>query len=197
MRRVLIVIFTIALLLAGCGAGNKEPDPHPDWDPDWVRVHPHLGVETPDGFALRENSDALRSEGLYYASWYAGEERQVTDSEGKESTVYDAQLHVLVKVSETAEQAGADLEDWITIERGAYEAGDEQGLDAAGQTYRLLLLDSPNGDRPYPHGAAAFALCGTAAISVELLCAGDWPGEAEAVLRQFLEGFHYGFPAEN
>ena len=197
MKRILMTVLVIlALLLAGCSSAGKEPDPHPDWNPDWARVHPHLGVEDPEGFTLSETYDGLRSNGMCFAAWTAGEEKPYTDAQGKESKVYDAQIYVLVKICESDAEAQADLESWIGTEGSAYEARPEEALSAAGQTYRLLILDGPKDNKPYHHGAAAFTTCGTAAVSVELLCSEHWPGNAEETLSRFLEGFHYGFPEE-
>ena len=194
MKRMWMLLLVIALLLAGCAGAEAPEDPHPDWPSDWFRVCPELGVETPEGFAFNESNDVMAMSGLYYATWAAGEGRDITNPQGREATVYDAQLYVLVKENETAAQSEADVADWLDREAGAYETGEVREPEAAGQSWRLLPLTAPKSDNPYHHGAAAFAVWGSRAVSVELLCAEDWQGDAEAVLETFLKGFHYGNP---
>lgn len=191
--RLTVLCLAVLLLCTGCSSLPEAQDPHPEWDPAWCRVAGNLAVETPEGFVLSEQSDAMAGMGIYYASWTAGEGRSVTNAEGQSATAWEAQIFVLVKGHETAEAAETDIADWLEREAAVYEAGPESSWSTAGGvTFRLLPLHRAGESNPYQRGAAAFALHGTDAVSVELLCTGEWQGEAEEALRQFLTGFHFG-----
>lgn len=191
-----VLVLALALLLTGCGSAAAPEDRHPDWPERWFRVHPDLGVEAPEGFVFNESNDVMAMSGLYYATWIAGDGREITNPQGRAATVYDAQLYVLVKENETAAEAEADVADWLDREAGSYETGALQTLDAAGQTWQVLPLTAPRADNPYHHGAAAFAVWGSRAVSVELLCTEPWQGEAQAELEACLRGFHFADPAQ-
>lgn len=194
MKRVWIMILLAALLLCGCGGAEPAADPHPDWPEAWFRVHPELGVEKPEGFDFNESNDVMSMSGLYYATWTAGAGREITNPQGREAVVYDAQFYVLVKECRDAAEAEADVADWLDREQGSYESSELRSLTAAGQEWRLLPLTAPKSENPYHHGAAAFAVRGGNAISAELLCAEGWQGDPMAALEAFLSGFHYGTP---
>ena len=190
MKRLWSFVLALALLLAGCAGAEAPEDPHPDWPERWFQDA--LGVEAPAGFTLHESNDVMAMSGLYYATWTAGAGRDITNPQGREAVVFDAQFYVLVKESDSAAEAEADVADWLDREAGSYSTGEPRDLEAAGQRWRLLPLTAPNSENPYHHGAAAFALWGSRAVSVELLCTEDWQGSAEAALEAFLNGFHYG-----
>ena len=191
MKRILLLCLLLALLCTGCSKPGAA-DRHPDWDTAWFRVSEDLGVETPAGFALNESNDVMSIAGLYYATWTTGEGRDIVNAQGREATVYDAQIYVLVKLHDSVKAAEADLADWMSREADAYETGEETAMTAAGQIFRILPLLKAGADNPYAHGIAAFAIHGTDAITVELLCADGWQGDPEATLEAFLNGFHYG-----
>ena len=191
MKRYIIILLLPALLLAGCGQ-QRAADPHPDWDPAWFRVSPDVGVEAPAGFSFNESNDVMSMAGLYYATWTAGEGREITNSQGRDALVYDAQLYVLVKLHDSEADAEADVADWMDLEAQNYQTGDETALTAAGQTFRVLPLLQGSEGNPYAHGLAAFALRGTTTVTVELLCTDNWNGDPETTMTAFLNGFHYG-----
>ena len=193
MKRTWTLLLILCLLLAGCGSAQSAENRHPDWPGSWFQVHPDLGVEAPEGFAFNESNDVMSMAGLYYATWTAGEGRDITNPQGREAVVYDAQLYVLVKECENDKNAEADVADWLDREQGSYESSDVRTLTAVGQEWQVLILNAPKQENPYHHGAAAFAIRGGNAISVELLCTEKWEGDPEAALVAFLNGFHYGF----
>lgn len=181
----------LLLLLTGC-ASRDEENQHPDWSDDWLRVHRDLAIEHPADFRLDEISSAMTGNGMFYATWVAGDGRTITNTQGNEATAYDAQIYLLTKGNASAEEAESELSAWIEREKTFYEAEETRTLTAAGQTFRVLKLRKALSDNPYSHGIAAFAVHGTDTISVELLCTDGWTGDAEVVLQSFLGGFHYG-----
>ncbi len=176
------------LLLVGCG---EKPDPHPDWDPTWVRAAMAIGVETPEGFVVAEQNDTLSLSGIWYYTWASGEGKAYTNEEEEEATVYDAQIYLLVRECRSEAEAAAEVEGWMAREAESYQTGDTKELTANGQAFQVLPLLSGRENNPYTHGAAAFATRDGMAVSAELLCADSFEGEAEEVLEKFLGGFHY------
>ena len=192
MKRIIPVAVLAALLLAGC-AGPSGPAGRPvGWGEDWALVGDLLGVEPMEGFVPGENKDALGAAGLYYATWTAGEGEPITNDEGGEAAVYDAQLYVPIQQYKETEKAETALEDWQERERDNYEAGEAVTETHAGQAFTVLPLLEGNEGNPYTHGAAAFALHeGGWALCVELLCRDGFAGDPQALLGAFLDGFHY------
>ena len=178
----------VALLL-GC-TKTPQTDPHPEWDAAWLRFGDVLAAETVDGFVLNETNDVMSIAGLWYGTWTAGEGEQIVNAQGRDATVYDAQIYLLLKEGRTESGSQADVEDWIAREKGAYETTETE-LTVNGKTYRVLHLKSSDPDNPYHHGEAAFLLIGANAITVEVLAKEQFEGDTEAILTAFLNRLHY------
>ena len=189
MKKIGILFLIIILLMIGCA---KEPaaDAHPEWDAYPIRFGDVLAAETIEGFALNETSDVMSIAGLWYATWTAGEGEQIENAQGKEATVYDAQIYLLLKEGQTEKGAQNDVLDWIKREQGAYETT-ETTLTVNGNEYRVLHLVRGGADNPYHHGEAAFLLIGANVVTVEVLAKEGFSGDTEAILRQFLEHLHF------
>ena len=189
-RAICVFLLLFALLLTGCG---QREDGHPEWPEDWTRFEDLLAIEAPEGFRPGEYNDALAANAIWYAVWNCGTQpRTITNAEGEEAAVYDAQIFLVLKGFGSEEEASAGLDDWIAREAQSYEVGQLRELSAAGQSYSVRTLLSANAENPYSHGASAFAVRGKLALSAELLCAEGFQGDADAILAQFLNGFHYG-----
>lgn len=188
MKRFLTALLA-ALVLAGCA--GPAPGLPPGWEEDWVRIAEYIGVEPLEGFTLSESNDALSISGLYYAAWTSGEGRDFVNAEGGEATVYDAQIYVLLEECRSAEAAEEATAAWTARERASYQAGESSTEFFGGQEFEVLPLAAGREGNPYTHGAAAFAVRGAWAISVELVCADGFPEEPRPILEQFLAGFHY------
>jgi len=187
MRKHLGILLALLLLL---GCAPPEPIEHPDWADDWFRMGDVVAAETPDGFALNESNDVLSIAGLYYATWTAGEGEPITNAQGSDALLYDAQIYLLVKECDSVEEANANVSDWMRRETGSY-AAEHTALTIGGREWNVLILQEALSENPYAGGAAAFIAVGTNAISVELLCRPDWDGDTEAVLTTFLSGLHF------
>lgn len=195
MRRIGIVLLALSLLLTGCAGTSGGRDP--GWEEDWTAMGNHLAIETPEGFVLNESNDVLSISGLYYATWTSGEGQNFVNSDGKDATVYDGQIYVLLKECADGDAAAKDISDWIEREKQSYEAGDQESLTVGSQEFQILPLISGKGSNPYPFGIAAFAVRGQNAISVELVCSQRFTGEPREVLERFLTGFHYADKQED
>lgn len=187
MKKLLILALLTALLLSGCSGEKFDPG----FDKSWTNVGNLIGVEPVEGFAVNENMDALGPTGLYYATWTSGAGETITNDEGKEATVYDAQIYLLIEQCKDAETAESDLGKWIALEKQSYETGEMYEQTFASQSFRILPLLSSEEDNPYAHGITAFGLRGNSAISVELLCTDAFAGDPKEILAQFLSGLHY------
>ncbi|MBR4659345.1 MAG: hypothetical protein IKP26_08840 [Clostridia bacterium] len=190
MKRAFTFILLLSVLLTGC-ARPPEEDAHPEWDGAWLRMGDVLAAEQPEGFEFNESNDVLSISGLYYATWTAGEGREITNPQGREARVYDAQIYLLLKEGKTEGGSKADIADWIKREKASYETEEERTVTVNGQEFTLLSMTAPRNENPYHHGISVFALRGTNAITVELLCAEGCEVDAEAVMLRFLEGLHY------
>lgn len=187
MKRQIWIWLLAALLLTGCAV--PEVKEHPDWEADWFVFGNQLAAETPGGFALNESNDIMSIAGLYYATWTQGAGEPITNAQGRDAVVYDAQIYMLLKECETAQNAEKEIADWMKREADAYETSGFS-LTAAGSDYDALELIRAKNENPYQHGAAAFGVIGTNAVSVELLCREGWNGDVMKTLSGFLNGLH-------
>jgi len=185
-------LFALAAVLSLSGCAGPDGDPHPDWDESWVRIAEYVGVEPLEGFTLNETNDALFMSGLYYATWTSGGGREFVNSDGADATVYDAQIYVLLEECRGPEAAQEAVGAWTAREKQSYQAGEPYTKAFGTQSFEILPLVSGSEGNPYPRGTAAFAVRGEWALSVELVCSDLFEGDSQAVLEQFLAGFHYG-----
>ena len=189
-KGICVYLVVLALLLAGCG---QQADRHPEWDENWTRFGDLIAIEAPEDFEPGEYNDALSVNGIWYAVWNSGSDpKMITNVEGEEAAVYDAQIYLVLKECGSESEAKANVADWIDREAQSYETGDSREIEAAGQLFSCRSLLSACADNPYAFGASAFAVRGNLAISAELLCAEGFEGDPTAVLEQFLSGIHYG-----
>lgn len=193
MKRVFIFILA-ALLLTGCAAQREAV--RPDWwQGDWFTVSDILAVVPWDVFRLDESNDVLSPNGLYYATWVSGEGRQIVSDTGRDATAYDVQVYLLVKECKDEAEVACNIDDWIGRESASYTIGKTVyrtlSDEHATQEYSILPLLESGEQNPYKTGAAAFAVRGNTAISVELLGNYDDNQQAIDALMQFLACIHY------
>ena len=189
MKRIGILLLAAVLILTGCAEAPAQRNP--DWDESWVTVGDLLAIEPLEGFTLNESNDVLSISGLYYTTLTCGEGQSFVRDDGKEATVYDAQIYILLKACADAEEAAQEIDGWITREQQAYTSGDLESLTVGAQAYQILPLINGQASNPYPSGTAAFAVQGQNAISVELVCSERFSGDTHALMEQLLSGFHY------
>lgn len=189
MKRIGMILLAAALMLTGCAGTASQRDP--SWAESWTPIGNHLAIEPPEGFSLNESNDVLSISGLYYATWTCGEGQSCVNSDGKDATVYDGQIYVLLEECTDGETAAQEVADWIAREKQSYETGAQESLTIGSQEFQILPLIQGKAANPYPFGIAAFAVRGQNAISVELVCSDRFTGNAREALERFLAGFHY------
>lgn len=189
MKRIWVFALLAALVLTGCSSADEELPP--GWDESWVQVAGYVGVEPLEGFTLNESNDVLSISGLYYAAWTSGDGQDFVNTEGDDAIVYDAQIYVLLEECRSAEAAEEAVKAWIDHEGHSYEAGEAYTKSLGAQDFTVLPLISGHEGNPYTHGTAAFAARDEWAVSVELVCSDGFAGDSQAILEQFLAGFHF------
>lgn len=178
--------------LTGCTHYPDQAADGMEWDKNWIILGSALGVEEPgDDLTLLDNNSILAGDDLYYASWVIGEPAPYTNADGKEIDLYDAQLYLLLCGCADSAYAQQTLEDWIEQEQETYTVTETRTETCNGQEYTVLIYECGSEANPYSRGASAFATCGNYAVSAELACQENYPGQAVEVLLRFLEGCHY------
>jgi hypothetical protein len=185
--RIIAFFLILPLLLWGCGDESLSAG----WNESWTVISPFLAAEPMEGFTFGESDDILGISGVYYATWTNGDARKFTNAEGEATTIFNSQIYVVAQECPTEADAKQTLAAWIAREKQNYEILKEITLTLNGKDYTLLTLDSGKEGNPYGFGCAAFAISGTNAICVELVCADTFTGEPQIVLELFLQGLHY------
>lgn len=185
MRRIVIILLLAALLLTGC---SPAADPHPEWD-NLARADNLLAAETPEGFTLNESKGALSLQNVYYFSWSKGDGTKITNAQGENAVVYDCQIYLLAAAYPEKAEAQANADKWLAMEAENYSAEDASFIDAACGSFRCMTL-VPQAGSPFTAGAAAFAVHGNIAISVEIFSANEFDEDLTGILEGFLQGIH-------
>lgn len=188
MKRVWIWALLAALLLTGCAPAENR---HPEWEEGWHPMGDAFAVEPMEDFVLQESNDMLSPAGIYYATWACGEARDHVNEEGEDAKIFDAQIYVLLKECDDGDAAARDVASWISLEKESYQTGEKESQTVNGQKFDILPLISGKENNPYGYGVAAFAVRGSRAISVELVCSERFTGDPRTVLADCLNGFHY------
>lgn len=192
---------TAAFLLAGFFffglAGCTAPPPPAqaadgaDWSSDWVTVGGMIGVDTPNGLDPRENNEALAANGMYYATWSAGEAEDYTNADGDDAQLYDAQVYLLLAGCTELEKAEESAAEWLELAQENYVVEQTETLTCNGQTFTVITYTFDSDTNPYIRGASAFGTYSNYAVSVELSCRDSFDSDPLEALTGFLESCHY------
>ena len=192
------VIVGVALLVPSF---SRYPDRAGDgaaWDRNWEMLGTVLGVEEPgNGFTLLNNDTALAGDDTYYASWVAGEAADYTNAEGKAVDLYPAQIYLLLYGCADEDTAGEAFAEWMAREEGTYAVRERRNETHNAQEYEMLIYDVDSDANPYSRGVSAFGRYGRYVVIAELTCTGDFEGDEQALLADFLDGCHYGAESDN
>lgn len=194
MKKKLVIVLCLVLMLTlgGClGDGSAEnPDTAADgtpWSEDWTSLGGILGLEQPGGgFALLDTNGDLANMEMYYATWVIGEPIPVDD----ESSVYDAQLYMLVEDCGSATVAADTMALWKEQFGDEILVTETRTVTAAGQEFELVFYDCPEGEH-FESGITAIGVWGRYGILVDLASTQNVELALEDVMTAFLEGFHY------
>lgn len=195
MRNRILIICLLAICVTLAGCSQLPPEQAADglaWDESWVTVGSVLGVDTPEGWTPRENNDALAANGMYYATWSAGEAVPYVNEDGEDAELYDAQVYVLLAGYDAAEKAGEAMEKWLAMAESQYAVTGTYTGDYNGQTFTVLTYTYDSESNPYARGASAFGVYRNYAVSVELSCRDGFAGDERELLEAFLQNCHYG-----
>ncbi len=194
MKRLLSILLCCILLLtlAGCRKPADKTLSGEEWNAAWIRIGTALGVEaSPENFRLIDNKDALSVSDFYYSEWARGEPQEYVNSEGETVYVYDAQIYVLLRETNTGELAESTAKEWEKLTEKNYGITDSFKKEYSGQEFSVYKYNVINESNPYDSGISAFGAWESGAVSVELVFRDSFTDNAEEILNTFLNGFHY------
>ena len=183
-KRTVIICLILSLLLCGCGQSLPETaaDGTP-WGEDWTNLGVVAGVEPLEGWTPQRSEDALAAEGIYFAAWTWGE--GVKNADG--STVYPAQIFLVLQEGETAEDTDACVAGWESLINERYLVDETV---TAGD-FTMLSYRSADESASFAGGVCALGIHGNYAVNAELTCQADSPLDPQEVLTAFLNNIHY------
>lgn len=192
MKRFIAYVAALCLMLSGCSKAPAHAADGSPWSEKWTTLGNTLGVEEPgNGLTLWDNKDALSVSNMYLATWTIGESTPYLNEDGEEVELYPARLDVLVYGRRDEATAVQVLEDWVDRQSGNYAIKDTRQQTHNGQEYTVYAYDCVSETNPYSRGVWAAAVYGNYAVSMELNCLEDFPGDESAILTDFLDGCHF------
>lgn len=190
-RHVAVLSF-IALTLSGCSLLPSVSDDNSVVDSDYVSVGSSLTVHNTDSrLTLQNNLDTLSADGLYYASWTAGNSELYENSDGDTVDLYDAQLYLLLGEFKSSDAARQNMDNWLAAGQTNYNVTDQETITAGDLTYTTVTYSFSNEENPYSHGMSAFGVYNNLAVCVELACREDYDEDLEQMLIDFLNNCTY------
>lgn len=180
----------LLLLLDGCSRA-QEATLSTEAD-GAVRVGSSLKVRSwPDELALYDSKDALAAEGLYYASWTAGESSEFVNEDGDTVDLFPAQATVLCAERKDPRSAQSDIEIWKSASSDNYAISETRSETIAGQEYEIITYTMKSPDSPWHGGVSAFAARSRSAVCAELTYQETFTGDPDQLLTGLLAGFSY------
>lgn len=193
-NRIIILGITLTLTLTGCSLLPSVTDRRSgiDTDSPYTSVGSFLTVHnTDERLTLLDNMDTLSSDGLYYASWTAGNAEPYENSDKDTIDLYDAQLYLLLGEYSSPEIAQANIDEWLKAGQNNYRVTDEETITCGEQTYTVITYDFINKENPFARGISAFGIIGSNAVCVELTCREQYDEDLKEMLITFLNGCTY------
>lgn len=188
---ILLALF-LAAALAGCESYPKTDRQGQAWDRNWTILGRVLGVEDPaGGFVLSENPVVLTGSETFYAAWTLGEPSVFVNEDGEETDLYEAQIYLIVRGCEDHAAAEETIMDWQEREDDTYAVTGTSSLEAAGLPWYCLSYTVASETNPYARGASAFGVYERYAVCAEVTATESYSGDPDAVLQDFLAGFHF------
>ena len=183
-------ILCIAALLSGCASSSSNGVTVTD--SDHVMIGSYLTVNNTDNrLTLSDYKDALSADGLYYASWTAGDSEPYENSDGDTVDLYDAQLYLLLGEFKNNEAAQKNMDNWLEAGQNGYNVTDETTVNCGGQSYTMITYSFSNEENPYSHGVSAFGVYNNLAVCAELTCRENYQEDLQEMLTGFLNSCTY------
>lgn len=190
--KYIICIVCITSTLTGCAAFSSDSGSNTVTDSEFVTIGSHLTVHNTDArLTLISNMDALSADGLYYASWAAGNSEPYENSDGDTVDLYDAQLYLLLGEFKSSDTAQQNMDNWFTAGQTNYNITAEENVTCNGQSYTVVTYNFDNEENPYERGVSAFGVHQNLAVCVELTCRENYQEDLYEMLIDFLDGCTY------
>lgn len=184
-KRVFALILIFVLLFAGCSAKAPEKDAAGNaWSKDWTTIGSLLGVEPRADWTLSRSEDVLAAAGMYYYVWTKGDAVTYTNAFEEEVTAHQAEIHLILSESSSAQEAQQVAEKWEQLTQERYPDAQYSEDTFSGQTFSLSAYSADN-----THGVSAAGLRGSAVIRVDVVTLND--EKPESILADFLNVCHY------
>ena len=189
-----ILMIALTLILTGCSILPSIFDEDTDSvvNSEYITVGSYLTVHnTDDRLTLLNNMDTLSADGLYYASWTAGDAESYENADGDTIDLYDAQLYLLLGEYQNADTAESSMADWLNAGQSNYDVTTEENVTYGGQTYTMITYNFINEENPYARGVSAFGVYKNCAICIELTCRDEYNEDLHDMLTAFLDRCSY------
>lgn len=182
-------------LLSGCALApdlSYTTNNASDKESGQVMIGSYLTIQnTDERLKLSEQMDALSADGLYYASWVAGDSTPYENSDGESVSLYDAQLYLLAGEFKSTEAAQANMDNWLAAGKSNYEVMSEEDINCNNQSYCLITYQFNKIENPYDRGVSVFGIYEDMAVCMELTCVEDYDEDLRQMLTDFLENCTY------
>lgn len=183
-------ILCTAALLSGCASASSGGITVTD--SGYLMIGSCLTVQNEDTrLTLSDYKDALSADGLYYASWTAGNSEPYENSDGDTVDLYDAQLYLLLGEFKDSDAAQKNMDSWLEAGQTSYDVTDDSAITCNGQSYTIITYHFSNKENPYSHGVSAFGVYKNLAVCVELTCREDYQEDLQEMLTGFLNSCTY------
>lgn len=193
--KIIACILTAALALASAGCSLLpaiDDGAQPPVNAEYVAIGRHLTIHNTDSrLTLRNNMDTLSSDGLFYATWSAGESEAYENSDGDTVDLYEAQLYLLLGEYKTADAALESMKGWLDAGRSNYDVSNEENILVGDQPYTMIAYDFSNEENPYARGVSAFGVFENCSVCVELTCREGYEEDLQEMLNEFLKRCSY------
>jgi len=176
--------------MEGCAFSQPAQDPIDD-SGNVAVGHSFTVKNTDKRLNILEKKDALSADGLYYATWVAGNSEAYKNSEGDTVDLYDAQLYLLLNETKSEKSAKHSMDTWLAAAQTNYAVTKKEETVNNGIHYTLLTYDCKSEESPYDRGISAFGTCGENAVCIELTCRAGFEEDLEAMLTGFLDNCYY------
>lgn len=184
-------ILIVTLVLSGCSLLPSNLENDVDADSEYITVGGLTIHNVDNRLTVLDKMDALSADGLYYASWTAGDSEPYENSDGDTVDLYDAQLYLLLGEYKSAATAQENMDNWLNAGKTNYDITNEETIICNGQSYTMITYNFTNEENPYAHGVSAFGVHENIAVCAELTCRENYQEDLQEMLTGFLNNCTY------